>query len=104
MPVLLSIFKDFKVLLKIITSVLLEKSIIFVSSSSSKLSSVILGLAEMIKPFEWCHTIIPVIPGELFEMLDAPVPMLVGLTQKSFEMLDFDSEFKDSKTWVYLDL
>lgn len=102
-PVLLSLFKDFKMLMKVVTSIMLERSVIFVSKSPSKLSSVILGLIELISPFHWCHTLIPVLPGELFEILDAPVPLLVGLTQQSFDMLDFDIEFKDTKTWIYLD-
>jgi len=50
---------------------------------------------------------IPLLPGTLLDHLDAPVPILVGVTQESFEILqseyDFDSEYMESKTWVFLD-
>lgn len=50
-PLVLSIFKDFKTLMKVITTILLERSVVVVSRSPSKLSAVILGLLELISPF-----------------------------------------------------
>lgn len=76
----MSIFKDFGVLMKLVTSVLLERSTIFVSSSTAKLSAAVLGINELISPFKWCHAMIPVLPSELLDVLEAPFPILVGLT------------------------
>jgi hypothetical protein len=89
--------------MKIVTSIFLERSIVFVSKSPAKLSSVILGLHSLISPFSWCHTLIPVLPANLWEILDTPIPILVGLTHKSFKYLELDTDLIQSKTWVYLD-
>ena len=40
---------------KLITAVLLERSIVFVHSKQSVLSSVILALKTLLRPFMWCH-------------------------------------------------
>lgn len=47
-PVLLSLFDEFRVILKLVTYIFLERSIIFISKYPAKLSSTILGLKAMI--------------------------------------------------------
>jgi hypothetical protein len=107
MAILLSLFTDLRMLLKIITAIFLERSVIFISSSPTKLSSVVLGFKSLMKPFSWCHTLIPVLPSALLEMLDSPFPLLSGVTteshKKMLEDYDLDSDYLESKTWVYLD-
>jgi hypothetical protein len=36
-------------------------------------------------------------------MIDAPLPMLVGITKKEYRELNLSKEEKDSKIWVFLD-
>jgi hypothetical protein len=55
-PVLLSLFSDLTTIMKLVTAVMLERSVIFISENPAKLSSVILGIKSMIKPFSWCNT------------------------------------------------
>lgn len=57
---------------KILTAVLLERSLIFVSDNLTILSSVILGLKTLIKPFNWCYALIPILPKALLDILDTP--------------------------------
>ena len=52
-PTVLETIVDTESILKLMTAVLLEKSIIVVSEDQAKTSSVILGLIEMIQPFQW---------------------------------------------------
>ena len=105
--ILLSMFRNLRMLLKLLTAILLERSVIFISNSETKLSAAVLGFKALIKPFSWCHTLIPVIPGNLIEMLDSPFPLLVGVTTESYQQMledyDLDSEYRESKTWVFLD-
>jgi len=70
-PCLFSIFyiEDFY---RILTAVLLERSLIFVSDNLTILSSVILGFKTLIKPFQWCYALIPVLPSALIDILDTP--------------------------------
>ena len=69
---------------------MLEKSVIFVSNNLTHLSSVILGFKSLLLPFKWCHVMIPILPAALVEILDAPVPLLVGITARQFEELEED--------------
>ena len=106
-PEMLSFFQNFRIVLRLVTAIFLERSIIFISKNPAKLSSVILGLKSMIKPFSWCGTLIPVLPGALLEIIDSPMPILVGITQESYDQLredyELDEELVESKTWVHLD-
>jgi hypothetical protein len=79
-PILLSIFKDIRVILKIITSILLERSIIFISRDPAKLSSVILGFLALIKPFNWCYTLAINLPEVMLGILFSPLPMIIGIS------------------------
>ena len=36
-------------------------------------------------PFEWCHVNIPVLPVRLKNVLDAPVPFIVGVHEDSLD-------------------
>ena len=98
---------DTKNILKLMTALLLERSIIVVSEDQAKISSVILGLIEMIQPFQWQFIQIPVLPEALLDTLDVPVPIIAGITEKSFNRLcddyNLSETFVDSMTWVFLD-
>jgi hypothetical protein len=72
---------------KILCAILLEKSIIFVSDNLSLLSSAVLGMQCFLSPFRWCHVAIPIIPKTLTDMIDAPMPIIVGLLQSHVEQI-----------------
>ena len=58
---------------------MLEKSIVFVSESPGLLTSAVLGIYNLIRPFIWPHVVVPILPLSLFEILEAPVPILIGI-------------------------
>ena len=41
--------------LKILTAIMLEKSVIFVSDNLAVLSSAVLGLQQFLEPFKWSY-------------------------------------------------
>lgn len=86
---------------------LLEKSIVFVSADPAKLSSVILGLIALMKPFNWCYTFATNLPAAMLGILDSPIPMIVGISHDLYGSLredeNYDEEMIESKTWVFLD-
>jgi hypothetical protein len=88
---------------KILTAVLLERSLIFVSDNVTIISSAILGLKTLIKPFDWCYALIPVLPSPLIDILDTPQPILVGISPKDYENIDLTDDEKSYKTWIFLD-
>lgn len=58
---------------------MLEKSLIFVSDNLPLLSSAVLGMQCFLSPFKWCHVSIPILPKSLIEIVEAPMPFIVGL-------------------------
>jgi hypothetical protein len=70
---------------KILIAILLEKSIIFVSDNLALLSSAVLGMQSFILPFKWCHVSIPILPKSLVEMIEAPMPIMVGLLKSHID-------------------
>ncbi|CAG9320257.1 unnamed protein product [Blepharisma stoltei] len=63
----------------VLIALLLEKSVVVVSSNLSLLTSSVLAFAELLKPLIWPHVVIPIVPDSLREILEAPVPVLLGL-------------------------
>ena len=53
--------------------------ILFTSSHISLITEICEGLTSFMQPFEWQFTYVPVLPYSVFGILDAPVPVLVGM-------------------------
>ena len=90
---------------KLLTAVLLERSIVFVHPNLTVISSVILSLKTLLRPFMWCYSLIPVLPRALLEHILQPLPVLVGITMADYQLvLDTTTEQERRfKTWVFLD-
>ena len=79
-------------LMLIWTSVLLEKKIIFVSDDLGTLSSAIFGFLSLIEPFKWCFPAYPILSDDLLEVLEAPMPLMVGLTTNQATIAGFEKK------------
>ena len=64
----------------LISAAVQEKSIVFVSVNLGLVTSCVLGLRALIRPFRWMNLTIPIIPDNLRELLEAPVPILAGIS------------------------
>jgi hypothetical protein len=60
--------------------VMAEKKIILHSSDTSRLSTVGESLRVMSYPLRWCSAYIPVVPALLLDLVDAPVPYILGIS------------------------
>ncbi|XP_019455531.1 PREDICTED: uncharacterized protein LOC109356588 [Lupinus angustifolius] len=69
-------------LLTLVAGVLLEKQVVVVCPNLGVLSSTVLSLVPMIRPFQWQSLLLPVLPGKMIDFLDAPVPYIVGIQHK----------------------
>ncbi|MCO5568236.1 hypothetical protein L7F22_021932 [Adiantum nelumboides] len=65
------------------TSVLLERQIVIVCPNLGVLSAVVLSTIPLIRPFQWQSLMLPILPNQMLDFLDAPVPYVVGVLQKS---------------------
>jgi hypothetical protein len=70
---------DSHTLFKILIRILAENSIVFISKNIQNLTSTVLGFSYLIQPFKWPFILIPNLPHELMNMIDSPVPFLIGI-------------------------
>ncbi|KAF7837915.1 DENN domain-containing protein 5B isoform A [Senna tora] len=62
---------------------LLEKQIVVVCSNLGILSAAVLSIIPLIRPYQWQSLLMPVLPNDMLEFLDAPVPYIVGIKNKT---------------------
>ncbi|KAK7866426.1 hypothetical protein R5R35_008953 [Gryllus longicercus] len=67
------------ILLQVFGSLLLERKVLFISNSLSKLSSCIEALHAILYPFSWHYTFIPVLPSAHIGVCEAPTPFIIGV-------------------------
>ena len=70
-PTLMSLLSP-KMFCKLLTAVLLERSLVFVHDNLSILSSVVLAFKTLIRPFQWSYLFVPVLPAALIDSLELP--------------------------------
>ncbi|KAI3787103.1 hypothetical protein L1987_41313 [Smallanthus sonchifolius] len=72
--------------LTIFAGVLLEKQIVFLCSNLGILSASVLSIIPLIRPYHWQSFLMPVLPNDMLDFLDAPVPFIVGVKHKTVEV------------------
>ncbi|KAI4344595.1 hypothetical protein L6164_011802 [Bauhinia variegata] len=65
---------------------LLEKQIVVVCSNLGILSASVLSIIPLIQPYRWQSLLMPVLPNDMLDFLDAPVPYIVGVKHKTNEV------------------
>jgi hypothetical protein len=72
-------FFDYNSFYGILGRILLEQSFIFICEDIQTLTSVVLGFSYLIQPFKWPYIIVPNLPLDLLNMIESPVPYLIGI-------------------------
>lgn len=72
--------------LTLFAGALLEKQIVFLCSNLGVLSASVLSIVPLIRPYQWQSLLMPVLPNDMLDFLDAPVPYVVGVKNKSTEV------------------
>lgn len=65
-------------IIQIITCILTEKRIVFLSSNYALLTIVTESLCSLIYPFSWRHTYVPLVSDSHLELLEAPGSFIMG--------------------------
>ncbi|KAG8072620.1 hypothetical protein GUJ93_ZPchr0006g43965 [Zizania palustris] len=65
---------------------LLEKQIVIACSNLGILSASVLSIIPLIRPYQWQSLLIPVLPNDMLDFLDAPVPYIVGVQNKTSDV------------------
>lgn len=92
-------FINFQDFVWTLSALLQEKSIIFVSGNLGLMTSCVLAMRALIRPFKSTNLTIPVIPDNLKELLEAPVPILAGVKYVDAKLRQKYSNI----IWVLLD-
>lgn len=72
--------------LALVAGVLLEKQVVVVCPNLGVLSAVVLSLVPMIRPFQWQSLLLPILPRQMLDFLDAPVPFIVGIQHRPADL------------------
>ena len=67
---------------------LTETKIVFVSNNASILGSSVLAFSTLLLPLIWSGPLVPVLPTHLLHMLDAPFPLIAGITRMTKSTLE----------------
>lgn len=54
-------------MLKLMTSVMLERPIVFIHDNLAVLTSVVLAFKILMRPFQYCYMLVPVMPEVLLD-------------------------------------
>ncbi|WOL13709.1 hypothetical protein Cni_G22486 [Canna indica] len=65
---------------------LLEKQIVVVCSNLGVLSASVLSVVPLICPYQWHSLLMTVLPNDMLDFLDAPVPYIVGIKNKTADL------------------
>ncbi|KAK6940593.1 cDENN domain [Dillenia turbinata] len=73
-------------ILALFSGVLLEKQVVVVCPNLDVLSAIVLFVIPIIRPFQWQSLYLPVLPRNMLDFLDAPVPYIVGILHKPADL------------------
>eukprot|EP01119_Soliformovum_irregulare_P015899 TRINITY_DN4546_c0_g2_i2.p1 TRINITY_DN4546_c0_g2~~TRINITY_DN4546_c0_g2_i2.p1 ORF type:complete len:842 (+),score=247.37 TRINITY_DN4546_c0_g2_i2:312-2528(+) len=75
----------------ILSGMLTEQKIVFLSKEPGLLTYVMESLLSLLYPFCWPYIYIPVLPVSLKTFLEAPTPFLIGTVTGNIELAEFDT-------------
>lgn len=87
------LFFPFEELMLLVSSMISERTIVFVSKRQKKITRTIATLVAFLKPLNWVYPLIYSLPQECITMLAAPVPLIAGVLCDSHKFLK-DYELK----------
>ena len=79
-----------RVALDCIAFALAECKVLFHSRNVSKLPIICESIRALIYPFKWSHVFVPVIPAVLLDLVQAPVPFILGIHTSRLQFIAYD--------------
>eukprot|EP00056_Hartaetosiga_gracilis_P010749 m.160241 g.160241 ORF g.160241 m.160241 type:complete len:1581 (+) comp13382_c0_seq6:71-4813(+) len=78
---MLPLFRRFPIdrMIKLMVAIMLETSVVVLSSNIALLAPFCQLLLTLMAPFVWTKNYIPCLPDDKFEMVEAPVPYIIGM-------------------------
>lgn len=92
-----------EILYAILIRVLTEQNFIFFSDNIQQLTALVLGIYYLILPFKWPFIVIPNLPLDLIEVIESPVPFLIGLLVDKKKMRKYLSSENINANILYIE-
>ncbi|CAD8206597.1 unnamed protein product [Paramecium pentaurelia] len=92
---------DINKIINIYSAILLEQKIHFISNHLSVPGLVIDAFLQLLFPFKFTSILIPVLPDSLRGYIEAPVPFLIGYSQKN--IIEQNQQIQIDSLYVYMD-
>lgn len=73
--------------LTVLGAALAESKILFLSSDASLLPAACESLRTLLYPLRWAHVYLPVVPAPLLDLVQAPVPFILGTLTKWLSLI-----------------
>ena len=70
-------------MITMLSCVLLEKQVVVFCPTLGVLTGIVFSMMPLILPFVWQSVILPVMPSNMIDFLDAPVPFIAGIQHKT---------------------
>lgn len=67
-----------KVIVQVMSMLLLEKSLIICGSDTGLVTAIGTAFTQLLRPFFWEGVFVPILPTSALEVIEAPVPFIVG--------------------------
>ena len=84
---------EISAIIKLWCSVLSEKHIIFLANQGYLLFAITQGLLSLIFPFTWLYTYIPILPKNLIDYLDSPIPYIIGIIVNTIDINELNEKY-----------
>ncbi|XP_074627330.1 DENN domain-containing protein 3-like isoform X3 [Acropora palmata] len=92
-------------ILLLISCILTQQRIVFLSSSYSLLTPIIESFFTFIQPFSWSFTYVPILPSNLLDLVDAPGVFIMGChAQHKHQIHRFVTEVDEVSSIVIADI
>lgn len=67
-------------ILTLLRLLLIERSVLILGESSIIVSSCACVLLDLLKPYRWASTFMPLLPEDMIDFIQSPVPFITGVT------------------------
>ncbi|KAJ3448651.1 receptor mediated endocytosis [Anaeramoeba flamelloides] len=88
-------------IVKIFSSLILERKVVMFSRKIGYLSNVIQSFVSFLSPFTWHHILIPITPRSIMKAILAPMPYFLGMTSKFYNQIP--NKTLEKIIWIDLD-
>jgi len=91
-----------KTVIQLFTALVTEQHVIGIGKTLPQVSSCMNALASLIYPFAWQYVFIPILPKQLIEFVEAPMPFLIGVLSDAAPLLQ-EREIEENTVIVDLE-